>query len=125
MSKGGPEQPWLCLLDVALVHVAAVFLQAIRREALWAKVGFVNPGTTACSHPLDRSLMRPFKCCLQRAASVLLATSLPETLTDDGTFAGDMSIPHLRPLVPPLGRTGCPPAFARAGLGVCVRAQLP
>ena len=47
VNKDTPEQPWLCLLDAALVHVAAEFLLTIRREAPWTKLCFVNPGTTA------------------------------------------------------------------------------
>jgi hypothetical protein len=77
VNKESPSMPWLCLLDAAPVHVAAEFLQSMRRELPWFKLCFVNPGTTALSQPLDRSIMRPSSarcrrkrpCCLQRALS--------------------------------------------------------
>ena len=32
VNKESPSAPWLCLLDAAPVHVAAEFLQPMRRE---------------------------------------------------------------------------------------------
>jgi hypothetical protein len=108
--------------------VSAGFLKIIRLEAPWVKLVFVNPGTTAFSQPLDRSIMRPFKCSLQGAASDMQAASLVSTITEDGEFSFDMSIPHLRPLVPlwvaQAIRDIEGPSFVRAGVGLRFRAQL-
>ena len=95
----------------------------MRREFPWIKLCFVNPGATAFSQPLDRNIMRPFKCALQKAATALLAAIVVNTLDDEGGLNANMSAPTLRPLMPlwvaaaVRSIEGSPP-FVREGLGV-------
>ena len=93
------EQPWICFMDGASIHTYVETRNEIREKYPWLIVAFTPAGTTYCTQPLDRSVMRSFKASIARRVSEYFAWHVIDLTESELTLELDVRMSVLKPLV--------------------------
>ena len=87
-------------MDGASIHTSVETRNEIREKYQWLIIAFAPAGTTYCTQPLDRSVMRSFKASIARRVSKYFAWQVIDLVESGSELELDVRTSILKPLVP-------------------------